>query len=368
MEPSFQRRPNTQDISWFLDLDRNQQLDLNPPYQRRSVWTRKDRLFFLDTIFRGFPSPAIFLHKTMADDGTTTFHVVDGKQRLETILAFVKDTLRIARTFGDARLDGKKWSQLEGEPSLRQLFWNYQVNVELVNVIESSIINEVFDRLNRNSRKLTRQELRHARFDGWLMSRVEEEAKKDEWKDFGIVTVAREKRMADSQAISELVFVLLEGRIHGFDQDGLDELYAKYDDLSPETDEPESLGQFQSAEEFSTALQAVKDFLIAMDRHNQAVSLHAKTIGNFYTLWSIVALKRADLASADATADLYAAFMEKVDRVRAADDLESLLTASAGEDLTSAVTYWNNLRGASTDLTQREARVNTLLQVLSRNR
>jgi hypothetical protein len=56
----MKRRPTTQDITWFLDLDRNKQLDLDPPHQRRSVWTRKDKQFFLDTIFRDFPSPAIF--------------------------------------------------------------------------------------------------------------------------------------------------------------------------------------------------------------------------------------------------------------------------------------------------------------------
>jgi hypothetical protein len=33
------RRVTTQDISWFLDLDNNKQLNLDPPYQRRSVWT-----------------------------------------------------------------------------------------------------------------------------------------------------------------------------------------------------------------------------------------------------------------------------------------------------------------------------------------
>jgi uncharacterized protein with ParB-like and HNH nuclease domain len=87
---AMDRRPTTQDITWLLDLERNSQLDLDPPYQRRSVWTRKDRQFFLDTVFRNFPSPAIFLHKSMTDDGAATYHVVDGKQRLQTILQFVK--------------------------------------------------------------------------------------------------------------------------------------------------------------------------------------------------------------------------------------------------------------------------------------
>src|ERR1700686_3045961 len=74
----MQRRPSTQDLTWLLDLHQNKQLDLDPPYQRRSVWTRRDKQFFLDTIFRNYPSPAIFLHKTITEAGKATYHVVDG--------------------------------------------------------------------------------------------------------------------------------------------------------------------------------------------------------------------------------------------------------------------------------------------------
>src|SRR5947199_4311553 len=92
----MQRRPSTQDLTWLLDLYQNKQLDLDPPYQRRSVWTRRDKQFFLDTIFRNYPSPAIFLHKTINEAGKATYHVVDGKQRTQTILDFVSDRIRIA--------------------------------------------------------------------------------------------------------------------------------------------------------------------------------------------------------------------------------------------------------------------------------
>lgn len=170
------RRPTTQDVTWFLDLDRNKQLDLSPPYQRRSVWTRKDRQFFLDTIFRHFPCPAIYLHKSVGDSGEVTYHVVDGKQRLETILGFSRDEIRISKSYGDVRLDGKTWSELHGETTLKQDFWNYPIPVEMLDTVEGSVVNEVFDRLNRNSRKLTRQELRHARFDGWFITTVETES------------------------------------------------------------------------------------------------------------------------------------------------------------------------------------------------
>src|ERR1700678_2713686 len=215
------RRPTTQDITWLLDLNRNGQLDLDPPYQRKSVWTSKDRQFFLDTIFRDYPSPAIFLHKTIAADGSSTYHVVDGKQRLETILSFVNNKVRIAKDFGDVRLNGKNWKQLEGEQELRRRLWNYQIPVEMVDVIEGNVVNEVFDRLNRNSRRLTDQELRHAKFEGWFITTAEAEEEKDSWKKLGIVTTARAKRMADTQFISELLMVVITQGAAGFDQDAI---------------------------------------------------------------------------------------------------------------------------------------------------
>jgi hypothetical protein len=124
----MQRRPSTQDISWFLNQKRNNQLELNPPYQRRSVWTLKDRRFFLDTIFQGYPCPAIFLHKRIAADGRATYDVVDGKQRLETIFMFADNKIAIHSEFPDARFAGKKWRAISDTD--KPIFWNYVLPVE----------------------------------------------------------------------------------------------------------------------------------------------------------------------------------------------------------------------------------------------
>lgn len=115
----MERSPRPQDITWFLDLNRLGQLNLDPPYQRKSVWTRGDKQFFLDTIFHNFPCPAVFLHKAMSDLGETVYHVVDGKQRIATILEFVKDKVTIPKNFGDNRLAGKKFSQLDPDNKKR---------------------------------------------------------------------------------------------------------------------------------------------------------------------------------------------------------------------------------------------------------
>ncbi len=55
------RTISQQDVSWFLDLNDKGQLNLDPPYQRRSVWTLKDKRFFIDTILNNYPAPPIFV-------------------------------------------------------------------------------------------------------------------------------------------------------------------------------------------------------------------------------------------------------------------------------------------------------------------
>jgi hypothetical protein len=348
----MQRRPTTQDLTWLLDQHQNKQLNLNPPYQRRSVWTLRDKQFFLDTIFRNYPSPAIFLHKTINESGKATYHVVDGKQRTQTILDFVNDQIRIAKDFGDVRLDGKRWSELQGEQDLKQRFWNYQITVEMIDFVEGRIVNEVFDRLNRNARRLVPQELRHAKFEGWLISAVEAESSRDEWRGLGVATPARSRRMVDSQFISELMLVILERKISGFDQDVLDELYAKYE-------EPEETAPELNEEAFQQRFAATKTYLLDMEKQDQAVSRYAKGFGNFYTLWSIVALA-GDLAAPTEFAQRYIAFMQKVDELAAQPDLDAFLRDKEAGAYALPLTYLTHSRGASTDLGPRMERFTAL--------
>jgi hypothetical protein len=354
----MKRRPTTQDITWLLDLARNKQLNLEPPYQRRSVWTRQDRQFFLDTIFRDYPSPAIFLHKTISDAGQVTYHVVDGKQRLQTILDFAADKISMGKDYGDARLNGKKWSSiLQGDDKLKHLFWNYQISVEMVDRVEGSLINEVFDRLNRNARKLTRQELRHAKFEGWFAAQVEKESEKDAWKVLGVVTTARIKRMADTQFISELMLVLLEDAVLGFDQDVLDVLYAKYDDA------PEHSEITFSEEKFTKAVAAARAYLTKMEEHENAVSQFAQSFTHFYTLWCVVALNLSTVKAKPAgeLAKRYISFMKKVETLAAKkDDLEPFIKKDAKNTYKTALSYYTQARGASTDLTPRQERYEVL--------
>lgn len=349
------RRPTTQDIGWFLDLERNKQLDLDPPYQRRSVWTTKDKQFFLDTIFRNYPCPAVFLHKSMSDDGKQSYHVVDGKQRLETILSFVNNKISISKDFGDTNLAGKKWKDIT-DPELKRRLWDYVITVEMLPTTEGTIVNEVFDRLNRNSRKLERQELRHAKYDGWFITLAEEESNKDEWKILELATTARAKRMKDVQFLSEIFMIILDKQIVGFDQDNIDEKYAEYD--VPEETKPSF-----SEEDFIQEIQELKSILIEMEKHNSSITTYARNYNNFYTLWAVIALNREQIQTSTGVANKYEEFMKLVEAFNQHDDPETLV-AQDREKLTDAWNYYRNSLGASTDLNPRQARYEALLNAI----
>ena len=227
--------------------------------------------------------------------------------------------------------------------------------------VEGSLINEVFDRLNRNARKLTRQELRHAKFEGWFAAQVEKESEREAWKTLGVVTTARVKRMADTQFLSELMITILEEAVLGFDQDDLDDLYAKYDDT------PEDSEVAFSEEKFTKALTAARSFLVKMQEHNDGVLQFFQSFTNLYTLWCVVVLNMAAMKTlnAEEAAKRYLSFMKKVETLGAKkDDLEEFIKADKKNTYRSALSYYNNSRGASTDLTPRQERYEVLKREL----
>src|SRR5262249_1153792 len=150
--------------------------------------------------------------------------------------------------------------------------------------------------------------------------------------------------------------VILENHILGFDQDELDKLYAKYD-------EPlESVPEFDE-DAFQQRLGRVLDFFRGIESHNQAVSRHAKAFANFYTLWCLVALNE-ELPEPSVLAESYHEFMERVENLAAQDDLSSFLQAYDAELYKYPLNYFNNYRGANTDLTPREERYAALRAAL----
>jgi hypothetical protein len=351
------RSPTMQDITWFIERYQNDRLNLNPAYQRRSVWTRKDKIFFLDTILNGYPCPSIYLHKTLDEKtGAATYHVVDGKQRLDTILKFANNQIQLPKDFDNKNPDlaGKKWKQIPIE--YKKLFWNYILPVDQFDVVEEVNIDEIFDRLNRNSRKLDPQELRHARYDGWFIGVSEKLSEDyDKLKELKIVTTARARRMKDTQFISELLMILLKNNVNGFSQDMIDNYYALYDDLdADDIEESEELGLVKVDTEYiEHDFKKAINYIYEMNLENECVWNWATSFGNFYSLFAFVSLTNFDKLDVSTVATKYSDFMNFVNEYREKPEDSDI------KDI-NVISYAKNSTGASTDLPRRTARLEAL--------
>jgi 5-methylcytosine-specific restriction endonuclease McrA len=143
-------------------------MNLEPAFQRYSVWSMADRRLLVNSIFDSIPMPSVYLYRRIGKGGRPIYDVIDGKQRIETILAFMKkgpvyrqrNPVTARRKFSDEdSVQDWRWSDLSG--SEKNFFLTTQVPVIEVEGEFSEIV-ELFVRINSTGKKLTSQERRKA--------------------------------------------------------------------------------------------------------------------------------------------------------------------------------------------------------------
>jgi len=223
------RRANFQTVSWFWDLYNRGRLDLDPSYQRRSVWNQEYKDYFIDTIILGYPAPAVFLHESIDSNGITSYSVVDGKQRLTTIFEFLKNKFPVYEKSENTALREKYFEEFE--VSKKKELWSYQFSIEYLPNTEANVLNSIFDRINRNVAKLSRQELRHAKYDGRFIIVAESLTKymlSNLPDRFPQISASSVRQMKDVEFVSLLLLLLEEGN-KAYNQDEIDVAYSNRD-------------------------------------------------------------------------------------------------------------------------------------------
>lgn len=231
----IRRESNTISLASFWENEQLHKYNYNPGYQRDSVWSDEKQAFLIDSILKNIPIPPIFLHQIIDNDtGKTTYDVIDGKQRLTSIIRFIEGEISAASEDEDSPLfdiniSGLSFDDLKKSENenIRKQFWRYSIPIEYVDTSNKNIIDAIFDRLNRNGEPLEGQELRRANYYGTnVLDTIEELSKHPFWvkRLKGIDT----KRMEDREFISEILFYQLESNYFGSDQKVLDAFYKKY--------------------------------------------------------------------------------------------------------------------------------------------
>lgn len=273
------RRQNFQTIAWFNDLFKRELLDLDPPYQRRSVWTQSFRDYFIETILLDYPSPTIFLYEDINDIGVTDYNVVDGKQRLISIFGFINNEYPVPEISGISEIQGFYFQDFSSE--LKNKFWSYTFSVEYLPTNNESIINNIFDRINRNVAKLTSQELRHAKYSGDFITSSE---KLTDWmfdklpQNFPQIAKRSRSQMKDVELTAQLL-LRLTGEPKGYNTNELDIAFNEREDYWEEMEETEDT--------FRKIIKKIKNVL-GGDPDNLLIRSRLKNQADFYSLFGAV--------------------------------------------------------------------------------
>ncbi len=123
--------------------------------QRNSAWRNEDREEFIDTIINGYPIPPIFISSGILDEEklVNIYHVLDGRQRLETIQNFINKNFTY---------NGKQYDELDKRERVKIL--NYFVPIITIDDSNVKQLKEIFKRLNKTAIKLNRIEITSSQY------------------------------------------------------------------------------------------------------------------------------------------------------------------------------------------------------------
>jgi hypothetical protein len=238
-------------VSDFISWAKASTLLLSPSFQRRSVWPAGAKSFLIDTIVRGLPIPIIFLReqRTDLDSLEPKREVVDGQQRIRTVLSFIqpslikgydvaKDAFTIKKTHNRDLAD-KPFKDLPAE--VRQNILDYQFSVHILpSTVDDREVLQIFARMNSTGLKLNPQELRNARFFGEFKTSMYAIAAEQlqRWRTWRIFTESQISRMGEVEITSEFAQLMIKGLV-GKTQRAIDNIYQEFDDEWAERGEVE---------------------------------------------------------------------------------------------------------------------------------
>lgn len=213
-----------QDIENFHKRD---ELNLNPWYQRRSVWSNSQKAYLINSIFENKPIPTCYVrHYLDVDNEKSIKEVVDGQQRLRAVLSFLNDEFAAPKISGGNRV---KYSALS--PAERAKFRMQKLSIGYLIDAGNNDVIDIFGRLNSVSKTLNDQEKRNARFSGAMKQFCLRQGAMyvDFWKDSRLFSATEISRMTEVQFSSELTYNLMNG-LSDLSQDRLNRMYLEHDE------------------------------------------------------------------------------------------------------------------------------------------
>ena len=226
----FSFNDNRKTVNEIFTMFDEGKLIVDDTYQRRSVWSEKDKVRLIETILLQLVIPELFFWKADTDPetGVSTTHIVDGQQRIKAIYSFINNEFKLKPQYlldGSikAEYSNKYFKDLDAET--RKAFWNYQLMIiEIDSKATRDDIITMFNRLNLTDYSLNDQEKRNS-VSGEFAALARELSDNPLWDEKRLFTGPDVKRMKDVEFCASIVLLYRKGIIDQTDQSALNQAY-----------------------------------------------------------------------------------------------------------------------------------------------
>lgn len=237
-------------IQDVINLEKQGELNLNPWYQRRSVWKDSQKSYLINTLFERKPIPTIYIRHTIDMEKEKSIkEVVDGQQRIRAILSYYKDEISSLHPEIGKRVKFKELNSMQ-----KQKFLMTPLPVGYLQSATDADVIDIFARINSVAKSLNSQEKRNAQYSGLFKQFcVTESTKRLEFfRKYGVFSANDISRMNEVQFMADLIINLIDG-LTGYSSKKLDDYYKKHDD------------EFNCADEISKKLDNIFDIIISLN-------------------------------------------------------------------------------------------------------
>jgi len=131
-----------------------------PDYQREFVWQPDKQSRFIESVLLGVPLTPFLV----SEDEDNRLEIIDGSQRIRTLLAFYENKLKLRKLKKLTQIEKAKFEDLPR--SLQNYIKNRDFRIIVVSHVNLSIRQDIFDRINTSSEKLTDSEIRKGSYSG----------------------------------------------------------------------------------------------------------------------------------------------------------------------------------------------------------
>lgn len=170
-------------LKGYADQWKNEQLYV-PPFQRNYVWDQTRASKLIESFLLGLPVPPVFLFKPA---GGKQFWIIDGHQRIGSIVAFQKGIFRESkfRLKGvDSRWLGKTFDELEeSERFSIETAVLRAIVIQQTDSKDHSSIYHIFERLNTGGLRLNAMEVRQCVYQSTFLNSLKEINTLKNWRD-----------------------------------------------------------------------------------------------------------------------------------------------------------------------------------------